>query len=157
MPDGQHGCVGSSLLEVLVSVQLVALVLALSWPLHSLVLSATGPSSTWPGSLRAQAARYVQAELEYLRSFGYARFRDPAACATGGPPPFPAVRVLPEDAEPGEPLPPPPLRRSEVRVDDEPVLGAAPRGCGPRRVSVRVYGDDPDRPLARGELLRVLR
>lgn len=147
---------GSSLLEVLVSVQLVALVLALSWPLHRLVLSAGGPAGP-PGSLNLRAARYAQAELEYLRSLGYAKFRDPATCRVDGPPPFPLVRVLPDEAEPGEPLPPPPLRRAEVRVEDEPVLGVAPDGCGPRRVSVVVYADDSGRPAARGEMLRVRR
>jgi len=148
---------GSSLVEILVSVQLVALVMVVAWPVHRLVISATGPSGTGPTALRTGAVRYVQAELEYLRSLSYARLRDPARCALDGPVPFPPVRWLPEQAEPGEPRPPAPLERAEVRVLDEPVTGAAPDGCEPRRVSVLVYGQDPDRPLARGELLRVKR
>lgn len=144
---------GASLVEVLVSVQLVALVTVMAWPVHRLVISATqgGGSS----SVRLRAARYVQAELEYLRSLNYARFRDAARCDVDGPTPFPAVRLLPEGAEPGEPELPPPLGVAEVRIADEPALGAAPDGCGPRRVSVVVYGPDPQEPVGRGELLRV--
>lgn len=146
---------GASLVEVLVSVQLVALVAVVAWPVHRLVISATDGGGS--SGVRLQAARYVQAELEYLRSLHYARFRDAARCNLDGPAPFPPVRLLPEGAEPGEPELPLPLRRAEVRIGDEPTLGAAPEGCGPRRVSVVVYGPDPQQPLGRGELLRVRR
>ncbi|MER3459805.1 MAG: hypothetical protein C4303_00945 [candidate division GAL15 bacterium] len=135
---------------------MVALVLAVSWPLHRLVVAAMG-SPGGPTSLPARAARYAQAELEYLRSLDYARFRTPSQCMLDAPPPLPTVRVLPEQADVGEPVPEPPLQRAEVRIEDEPVEGGPRDGCGPRRVQVVVYGPDPHRPLARAVLLRVKR
>ncbi|MDR7606463.1 MAG: hypothetical protein QN116_04390 [Armatimonadota bacterium] len=157
MRDAHLPTLGSSLVEILVSVQLVALVMVVAWPVHRLVLSAAGPSATGPTAVRTRAIRYVQAELEYLRSLSYDRFRDPVRCRLDESVPFPPLRWLPEQAEPGEPRPPAPLERAEIRVQDEPVTGVAADGCEPRRVSVLVYGQDPDRPLARGELLRVKR
>ncbi len=154
--EGIRSTYGASLVEVLVSVQLVAVVMVMVWPVHRLVASAAEGGGGWSG-VRLPALRYVQAEVEYLRSLSYARFRDPATCDLDGPAPFPAVRVLPEGAEPGEPALPPPLQRAEVRIADEPALGPAADGCGPRRVSVVVYGPDPQRPVGRGELLRVRR
>ena len=157
MRQVRGGAAGGSLVEVLVSVQLVALVTVMAWPVHRLVTSATEAGGGSPSSLRVRAVRYVQAELEYLRSLGYLRFRDPVRCAADGPVPFPAVRVLPQEAEPGEPELPPPVQRAEVWIADEPAAGAAPGGCGLRRVSVVAYGRDPERPVARGELLRAPR
>ncbi len=146
---------GSSYVELLVSVQLVALAMTLVWPLYRLVASVAEGNGSTGSSIRLRAARYVQAELEYLRSLDYARFRDPATCDVAGPPPFPPVRVLPADLEPGEPSPPAPLGRAEVRVREEPVLGPVPDGCGPRWVWVAVYGPGGDQPLAQGGMLRV--
>ncbi|MCS7236427.1 MAG: hypothetical protein RMM30_10705 [Armatimonadota bacterium] len=154
MADPVRREAGSSLVETLVSIQLVALVMAMTWPAYRLVLSSTEPSGGGAFTVRSRAVRYVQAELEYLRSLSYLRFRDPTRCAPQAPPPFPPLRVLPAEAEHGEPLPGPPLRRAEVRVEDEPVAGPPPGGCGLRRVTVLVYGDGVQ-PLARGVLLRV--
>lgn len=148
---------GSSLVEALVSVQLVALVVVTTWPLYRLLLSATEPGAHGASAVRARAVHYVQAELEYLRTLSYLRVRDPVRCAPQEPAPLAPVRVLPQGAQPGEPVPEAPLRQAEVRIEDEPVVGAVPDGCGPRRLTVLVYGDDVSRPLARGVALRVAR
>lgn len=147
---------GSSLLEVLVSLQLAALLLGALWPVQRIVGAAFQEGSL-SAVARARATRFVQAELEYLRSFDYARFRDPARCVLPAPSPFPAVRTLPEDRESGEPDLPAPLVRAEVRIEDETYTGEVPDGCRPRRVWVLVYTARFDEPLARGALLRTRR
>lgn len=148
--------VGSSLLEVLVSLQVVAVVLGTLWPAQRFLVAASGEGSRSVAA-RARAVRFVQAELEYLRSFGYARFRDAQRCTLPGPPPWPPVRILPEGREPGEPELPAPLVRAEVRIEDEAYVGELPEGCEPRRVWVLVYGGRSGEPVAWGALLRARR
>ncbi len=147
---------GSSLLEVLVSLQLAAVLLGVLWPVQRILVAASHGGGL-SAAARMRAIRFVQSELEYLRTFDYARFRDPSRCALSGPPPFPPTRILPEGRELGEPDLPAPLARAEVRISDEAYAGEAPDGCAPRRVWVVVYGAAQDEPLARGALLRVRR
>lgn len=155
---------GLTLLEVIVSLQLLTVALLATLPLLRLAASAlaSGPDSGIPGParLRTLAARYLEAEVEYLRSWGYAHFRS-ADCGIPGPAPLPERRRVPESYLPGEPLLPREFAAAEVEIEAESVLGPAPEGCGPRRVTVRVYRTEGDaasgRAFARAVLLRARR
>ncbi|MDR7615054.1 MAG: hypothetical protein QN206_09575 [Armatimonadota bacterium] len=155
---------GLTLLEVLVSLQLLTLALLAMLPLVRLGASAlaSGPDPGIPGParLRTLAARYLEAELEYLRSWGYAHFRS-ADCGIPGPAPLPERRRIPGSYLPGEPPLPREFATAEVEIEPESVLGPAPEGCGPRRITVRVYRTEEDaargRAFARAALLRARR
>ncbi len=147
---------GSSLLEIVVSLQLAVVLLSALWPIQRILMAASQDESL-SVAVRTRAMRFVQAELEYLRSLEYGRFRDPSRCALAGPAPFPPVRSLPEGREPDEPVLPVFLARAEIRIEDETYAGEPRDGCGPRRVWVVVYHPRSAEPLVRGALLRVRR
>ncbi len=156
---------GLTLLEVLVSLQLLIVALLAMLPLVRLSTSALAviPTASAPGParLRTLATRYLEAELEYLRSFPYARFRS-SRCPMSGPPPLPELRRIPgDDLLDGEPRLPEEFFAAEIEVADEPVGGAVPDGCGPRRVVVRLYRTAEDaesgNPFAQAVLLRARR
>lgn len=155
---------GLTLLEVLVSLHLLAVAFLALLPLVQLGAPALafGPEARVPGParLRTLAVRYLEAEVEYLRSWSYARFRS-AACGVSGPPPLPERRRIPDSYLPEEPLLPREFAAAEVAIEDEPVLGPAPHGCGPRRIAVRLYRTREDavegRAFARAVLLRARR
>ncbi|MDR5708464.1 MAG: hypothetical protein QN172_07720 [Armatimonadota bacterium] len=155
---------GLTLLEVLVSLHLLAVAFLALLPLIRMGASAlaSGPDSVVPGParLRTLAARYLEAELEYLRSWSYARLRS-VDCGVSGPPPLAELRRIPGSYLPGEPLLPQEFAVAEIEIEDEPVLGPAPDGCGPRRIAVRLYRTAEDaangRTFARAVLLRARR
>jgi hypothetical protein len=141
---------GLTLLEVLVSLQLLAVVLLAMLPVMHLASGATGSVGVAPARLRTLASEYLAAELEYLRSWDYGRLRG-ALCTLGSSTPFPERRrVPPAYLDEWEPHLPPPFYAAEVELQDEPVLGSAPDGCGPRRITVRVYRTAAD--AARGQV-----
>lgn len=149
---------GLTLLEVLVSLQLLAVVLLAMLPVVHLASGATGSAGIAPARLRTLAGEYLAAELEYLRSWDYGRLRG-ALCTSGSGAPFPERRrVPPEYLDEWEPRLPPLFYAAEVEVTDEPILGSAPGGCGPRRITVRVYRTSADvargQPFARAVTLR---
>ncbi len=155
---------GLTLLEVLVSLQLLTIALLAMLPLVRLgtaaLASAPDASVPGPARLRTLAARYLEAELEYLRSWDYAWFRS-AACRMPGPDPVPERRRVPEAYLEEEPHLPRGFFAAEIEVGDEPVLGTPPEGCGLRRVTVRLYRTEADvegkRAFAQGVLLRAPR
>ncbi len=138
---------GLTLLEVLVSLQVLTVALLALLPLVQLSTAALAvvPTASAPGParLRTLATRYLEAELEYLRSLGYVRFRS-SRCRMSGPPPLSELRRVPGDDLDGEPRLPREFFAAEVEVADEPVAGSVPDGCGPRRIVVRLYRTEED-------------
>lgn len=130
---------GLTLLEVLVSLQVLVVVLLAMLPVVHLASGAVGSAGTVPARLRTIATEYLEAELEYLRSWDYGHFRG-ALCSLGSGAPFPeSRRVPPAYLDEWEPRLPPQFYAADVELSDEPILGSAPGGCGPRRITVRVY------------------
>ncbi|MDR5684493.1 MAG: hypothetical protein QN163_10815 [Armatimonadota bacterium] len=158
---------GFSLLEVIVSLQLLALVVLVLLPLNRLALGTIAYASgavgyapvhtEHPARLRTSAAEYVHAELEYLRSRGYAAFAAAHCPLSAEPRPDPVRDVPPDYLGAHEPRIPPGFARARIRVEDEQVHGVAPDGCYPRRITVLLYRTDEDaaaaRPFARGAIL----
>lgn len=160
---------GFSLLEVVVSLQLLVLVLLVLLPLNRLALGTIAQSVALVGSgshgdgkhparLRTLAVEYVHAKLEYLRSRGYELVRSAECTSASTQPVADAVRLIPPSyIGKGEPRVPPQFARARVQVQDEEVYGVVADGCRPRRVVVSLYRTDADaaadRPFARGAMV----
>jgi hypothetical protein len=156
---------GFSLLEVVVSLQVLVLVVLVLLPVNRLALGVIAQSSALIGSgshgdgkhparLRTLAVEYVHAKLEYLRSRGYELVRSAECTLASTQPVADAVRLVPPSyIGRGEPRVPPQFARARVQVQDEEVYGVVADGCRPRRVVVSLYrteGDAAaDRPFAR--------
>lgn len=158
MTVAPHSERGLTMLEILLSMFLLsAVALASGALIRSLgVLGVVQFSPTRherPARLRTLAMEYVQAEMELLRNRSYDVLRDASACAPGSPTPIAAARRVPSP-DPylvGEPEVPPLFAAADIVITSEPVVGAAPNGCAPRRITVLVYLKPSDVPATVGE------
>ena len=144
---------GVSLLEVLISILLLSLVvLANGSMIRALgvlgVVQYSPARYERPARLRTLAMEYVQAEMEFLRNQPYDMFRDDSVCNPGAPTPIISARRLPSPGAylTGEPQIPSLFAAADMVVTTEPVVGASPGGCGPRRITVVVYLAPSDVP-----------
>jgi hypothetical protein len=149
-----------TLLEILVSLSVLALVVvANSAVVRALGLLGVAQFSDSrferPARLRTLAMEYIQAELEYLRSYPYDYFRDEAACnPTNGlsTPLAPARRVPTAYLNAREPRLPAPFAAADIIIESEAVVspGTPPEDCRPRRVTLQVYLISADVPATPG-------
>ena len=141
---------GLTLLEILIALFLLSTVVLANGVLVralGLLGAAQGSPSRYerPARLRTLAMEFVQAEMEYLRNRSYDELRNAAACLSTVPVPLrpsgggPGGRVPADGYLPGEPRLPSAFAAADILITDEPIVGAAPDNCRPRRVSVNVY------------------
>lgn len=141
---------GLTMLEILIALLLLStVVLANGVLVRAMGLLGTaqfsGSRYERPARLRTLAMEFVQAEMEYLRNRSYDELRDPAACPSTVPMPLrpsgsgPGGQVPADGYLPGEPRLPSIFAAARILITDEPIVGAAPDNCYPRRISVSVY------------------
>lgn len=149
---------GLTLLEVLVALLLLSTVVVLTSGALIRALGVMGSvqySSTRyerPARLRTLAMEYIQAEMEFLRNKSYDVLRDASVCNPGPPATISSGRRVPapDPYLAGEPQVPPLFAAADVVLTTEPIVGVAPSGCAPRRITVLVYLTPTDVPVTVG-------
>ena len=147
---------GVTLLEILIAMLILGVVALGSGALvRSIGLLGISQTSTnrfeRPARARTMAMEYIYAEMEYLRSRSYDDLRNGGTCNTGAPAPaVNSARRLPSPGVylAGEPQVPPLFAGADIAISDE--SGTTLNGCALRRITVYVYLQASDMPLAVG-------